>query len=80
MTIAFNTLDGKKDIPVGVHQSDQTARAQLLRKEQNPELWELINKFDEKTGIPALVNTSFNLHGKPIVKTFDDYNFCQIDS
>ena len=72
MTIAFNTNDGKKKIPVGVHQSDQTARAQLLKKEQNPDLWELINRFNEKTDVPALVNTSFNLHGKPIVKTFKD--------
>ena len=39
---------------------------------QNPDLWELINRFNEKTDVPALVNTSFNLHGKPIVKTFKD--------
>ena len=57
---------------MGIHQSDQTARAQLLRKTQNPILWELINKFYEKTSIPALVNTSFNLHGEPIVKDLKD--------
>ena len=72
MTIAFNTIDGKNKIPVGIHQSDQTARAQLLRETQNPILWELINKFYEKTSIPALVNTSFNLHGEPIVKDLKD--------
>jgi len=72
MTIAFNTIDGKNKIPVGIHQSDQTARAQLLQEKQNPVLWELINKFYEKTSIPALVNTSFNLHGKPIVKDIKD--------
>ena len=72
MTITFNTIDGKKKIPVAVHQSDQTARAQILRKNQNSELWDLINKFYEKTGVPALVNTSFNLHGKPIVNNLQD--------
>ena len=72
MTITFNTIDGKKKIPVAVHQSDQTARAQILRKNQNPELWDLISKFYDKTGVPALVNTSFNLHGKPIVNNLQD--------
>ena len=60
MTITFNTIDGKNKIPAAIHQSDQTARAQILRKNQNPELWDLINKFYKKTGVPALVNTSFN--------------------
>ena len=45
MTITFNTIDGKNKIPAAIHQSDQTARAQILRKNQNPELWDLINKF-----------------------------------
>ena len=72
MTIAFKTIDGKNKIPVAIHQSDHTARAQLLRQTQNPVLWDLINKFHEKTSIPALVNTSFNLHGKPIVKDLKD--------
>ena len=72
MTIAFKTIDGKNKIPVAIHQSDHTARAQLLRKTQNPILWDLINKFHEKTSVPALVNTSFNLHGKPIVKDLKD--------
>jgi carbamoyltransferase len=35
-------------------------------------LWNLIFKFYEKTGIPALLNTSFNLHGEPIVRTIQD--------
>ena len=72
MTIAFETKDGKTKFPAAVHQADGTARAQLLRKEQNPVLWNLIFKFYEKTGIPALLNTSFNLHGEPIVRTIQD--------
>jgi len=72
MTIAFETKDGKNKIPAAVHQADGTARAQLLKKEQNPILWNLIFKFYEKTGVPALLNTSFNLHGEPIVRTVED--------
>tara|TARA_Y100000996_G_C22557231_1_gene655946 strand:+ start:2864 stop:4651 length:1788 start_codon:yes stop_codon:yes gene_type:complete len=72
MTIGFNTKDGKSKFPAGVHQSDGTARAQLLKKDENPILWDLIFKFNEKTGIPALLNTSFNLHGEPIVRTIQD--------
>ena len=72
MTIAFETKDGKNKFPAAVHQADGTARAQLVKKEQNPILWNLIFKFYEKTGIPALLNTSFNLHGEPIVRTIQD--------
>ena len=72
MTMTFNTKDGEKKMPAAVHQSDETTRAQLLQKNQNPVLWELIFKFYEKTKIPALLNTSFNLHGEPIVNSVQD--------
>ena len=72
MTIAFETKNGKELIPASVHRSDGTARAQLLKKSVNPELWNLIYNFYEKTGIPAVLNTSLNLHGYPIVRTIDD--------
>ena len=72
MTIAFETISGKEKIPATVHRSDGTARPQLLKKDVNPVLWELIYKFYQKTGIPALLNTSLNLHGFPIVRTVSD--------
>jgi len=72
MTIAFETKNGKELIPAAVHRSDGTARAQLLKKEVNPTLWELIYNFYQETGIPAILNTSLNLHGFPIVRTIDD--------
>ena len=72
MTIAFETISGKEKIPAVVHRSDGTARPQLLKKDVNPVLWELIYKFYQKTGIPALLNTSLNLHGFPIVRTVSD--------
>lgn len=72
MTMVFETKDGKNKIPAAIHQADETARPQLLKKEVNLDLWELIYKFYKKTGIPSLLNTSFNLHGEPIVNDIND--------
>ena len=72
MTIAFDTPDGKEKIAAAVHQYDGTARPLILKKETNPKVWNAVKKFYDVTGIPALVNTSFNLHGDPIVNTLSD--------
>ena len=72
MTIGFDTKEGKKKMPVAVHQYDGTARPLILKKETNERMWNVLNLFYKKTGMPALVNTSFNLHGEPIVNSFDD--------
>lgn len=47
---------------------DGTARVQVVRREHNPRLWQLIGAFGELTGIPVLLNTSFNLRGQPIIR------------
>ena len=73
MTFAFETTTfGQKNLTAAIHQADKTARAQILKKEHNKDLWELINLFYKKTGVPGLLNTSFNLHGYPIVNTIFD--------
>ena len=72
MTIGFNTKEGKKKMPAAVHQYDGTARPLILEKDVNERMWNVLNLFYKKTGMPALVNTSFNLHGEPIVNSFDD--------
>jgi carbamoyltransferase len=51
---------------------DGTARVQTVTREQNPWLYELLTKFKEKTGIGVLLNTSFNVDGKPILSTIKD--------
>ena len=69
MMFAFDTVEDKRDdIVCGVHQADHTARAQIVTKELYPEFHDLISKFKELTGIGCLLNTSFNLHGYPIVE------------
>jgi len=58
-------------IPAVVH-VDGTARVQTITQEQNPFIYNLITTFKEKTGIGVLVNTSFNVDGKPILSTYKD--------
>lgn len=48
---------------------DGTARPQFIRREINPSYYNVVKKFGQKTGIPVLLNTSFNLKGEPIVNT-----------
>ena len=49
-----------------------TGRLQAVRREWNPRYYDLMDKFGEATGIPILINTSFNLRGEPIVNTPSD--------
>ena len=70
MAIGFNTTAlARKEIPAGIHPFDKTARPQIVTKKDNPGYHELIKSFEKLTGIGALLNTSFNIHGEPIVGT-----------
>lgn len=51
---------------------DGTARPQFVEKETNPIYYSLIKAFGEKTSIPILLNTSFNMKGEPIVNTAEE--------
>lgn len=73
MTIGFETTQlARKHLCAGLHPADSTARAQVLKHKQNPELYETLKQFEDITGIGGVLNTSFNLHGYPIVRTCDD--------
>jgi len=63
--------DKKKIVPAITH-VDGSARPQVVFKEQSPRYWKLINNFYQKTGVPLLLNTSFNLKGEPIVNSPED--------
>jgi len=60
--------DKQELIPAVVH-VDGTGRLQTVDKEVNPLFWQLINEFFQLTGIPVILNTSFNLRGEPIVNS-----------
>ncbi len=72
MIITFNTTDRRAEIVAGTHPYDGTARPQIVYKEHNPEYHQIISEFESISGIGAVLNTSFNLHGYPIVHTPDD--------
>jgi len=61
----------KPDIP-GITHVDNTCRVQTLTKDQNFHYYNLINAFYNLTGVPMLLNTSFNLAGKPLVNSVQD--------
>lgn len=58
-------------VPAVVH-VDQSGRAQSVKKEMNPKFYDLISSFYFQTGIPMVLNTSFNIMGKPIIHTMED--------
>lgn len=66
------TVDAKekaqREIPAVVH-IDNTSRVQVVDKETNFKYWSLIDRFREITGVPVILNTSFNVKGEPIVCT-----------
>lgn len=59
-----------KQVPAIIH-ADNTCRIQTITSKQNQHFYSLISCFFEKTGVPMLLNTSFNLGGEPLVETFE---------
>jgi len=71
MITVLNVLDEKRaDIPAVVH-VDGTARPQTVSRHINPRYWQLISEFEKLTGVPLLLNTSFNIQ-EPIVLSPQD--------
>ena len=67
MLIACKIKKNKiKKVPATVH-IDNTCRVQTVKKENNKKFYRLIKEFHKMTGIPVLLNTSFNIKGQPIV-------------
>ena len=72
MTITFDCTEFmKKSCPAAVH-VDGTARPQLVKKEVNPSYYEILSEYHRLSGIPSVINTSFNMHEEPIVNSPDD--------
>ncbi|WP_353136852.1 carbamoyltransferase C-terminal domain-containing protein [Pseudopedobacter sp.] len=67
MLFIYNVVKDREHLIPAVKHIDGTARVQTINEEQHPLYYQLIKAFKEKTGVPVLVNTSFNTLGKPIV-------------
>ena len=73
MMLAMDTKPAARDaLAAALHPHDATARPQILEEGWNPEYHALIRAFQSRTGVGAVLNTSFNLHGEPIVCTAAD--------
>jgi carbamoyltransferase len=71
--------DRAGEIPAVVH-VDGTLRPQGVERETNPRYWRLIKRFEELTGVPVVMNTSFNVRGMPVVCTPEDAVKCFFDT
>src|SRR5213078_2663710 len=69
MLFVFDVRPEKADRIPAVRHVDGTARIQTINRTQNPRYYDLLKAFKDRTGVPVLVNTSFNTRGEPIVCT-----------
>lgn len=72
MTITYEVSEiAREHIPAAVH-VDGTARPQVLHRKDNPGYYDILKEYCTITGVPSVINTSFNMHEEPIVRTADE--------
>ena len=71
-----NVLEEKQDVIPAVTHVDGSARLQTVRQELHPRYYEVIDKLGKKTGVPVVLNTSFNIQGEPVVESPKDAIRC----
>lgn len=69
MLFVYDVKEEKKDEIPAVTHVDRTSRIQTVEREVNPFYYDIIEKFGSRTGVPVILNTSFNLKGMPIVRS-----------
>ncbi|AJC72270.1 carbamoyl transferase [Thermococcus guaymasensis DSM 11113] len=72
MTMSYTASDVFRELAPAVVHVDGTTRPQAVKKEVNPSYYKVIKAFERRTGIGAVLNTSFNMHGEPIVCSPED--------
>jgi carbamoyltransferase len=73
MMMSYNVRESARSaLKAAIHPMDGSVRPQIVSAEQNPEYHALIEEFRKRKNIPAVLNTSFNIHGEPIVETPGD--------
>lgn len=72
MTLAFEANATLSEQAPAVVHSDGTSRVQLVHQDSNPPLHRLLRDFESRTGVPVLLNTSFNVRGEPVVNSTED--------
>jgi carbamoyltransferase len=83
MLLVARVRPEKRRLVPAVTHADGTARIQTVRRAQNPLYYRLIEEFGKLTGVPVLLNTSFNVRGEPIVCTpaeaFNSFSHTDMD-
>lgn len=84
MTITYDASElAQQHIPAAIH-VDNTARPQVIRRVDNPDYYDIINDYYQLTGTASVINTSFNMHEEPIVRTAEEailaYQAAQLDA
>jgi carbamoyltransferase len=69
MTFVYDVRADREDRIPAVRHVDGTARIQTINHSQNPAYYDLVRAFGERSGVPVLINTSFNTRGEPVVCT-----------
>jgi carbamoyltransferase len=72
MVLTAQVKPDKRSVIPSVTHVDGSARPQTVERDVNPQYWRLIHEFGERTGVPVILNTSFNLRGEAIVSTPTD--------
>lgn len=72
MTMTYDVKDSKAETAPAVAHVDRTARPQVVRQQDNPKYHALISEYKRITGLPLVINTSFNMHEEPIVCSPED--------
>jgi carbamoyltransferase len=68
MMMAFDTVEERfEDMAAALQPADRSSRPEILERGQNPEMERVLDLFEERTGRPVLLNTSYNIHGEPMV-------------
>jgi carbamoyltransferase len=76
MILVYNVLPEKRHLVPAITHVDGTARVQTISKQHNPRYFRLVEEFERLTGVPMVLNTSFNIRGRPIVLTAEDAIEC----
>jgi carbamoyltransferase len=72
MTVAVPCTEYMRRVSPGTVHVDGTARPQVVCEQDNPSYYRILRLYRERTGIPSVINTSFNMHEEPIVCTPGD--------
>ncbi|RMH34356.1 MAG: hypothetical protein D6690_10755 [Nitrospirae bacterium] len=76
MITAFEATElAKRHLRAAMHQGDHTLRPQVVTESANPAYYRLLKEFEKRTGVGGVLNTSFNLHGYPLVATLEQALF-----